>query len=201
MIAILVPFLAACTGGVDSTADAADDTTAVEAAAPGTDAGPADTEPWVVDVAEAGDAPTPHAWVRDRSTGGTDAGTAMVTGIRSARHDGYDRVVLEFDAHVPAYTIEYVDKPQYDCGSGEANFVEGDGWLQLALTGVHNHTDEGRPTTARRVDDPAGSNLRELRRICDFEAHVTWIVGVASPNEYRAFTLDQPARLIVDIRH
>ena len=43
--------------------------------------------------------------------------------------------------------------------------------------------------------------LKELESTCDFEAHVTWVLGMASPNRYRVQELSNPARLIVDVRH
>lgn len=165
---------------------------------------PTDTEPWVVETPDsAAPSPQPHGWVRGESRGGTQGrGAPTLLNVRTARQDGFDRVVFEFDTHVPQWRAEYVDRPQYECGSGEAVRLEGDGWMQVDFDGANAHTEEGRPTNApRHIADPAGENLRELRRICDFEAQVQYVVGVASPNDYRAFQLTGPARLVVDIRH
>ncbi|HUF13390.1 MAG TPA: hypothetical protein VMN78_09840 [Longimicrobiales bacterium] len=161
---------------------------------------PSDTGPWMVER-PAGATPDPSGWSTGASSGGTPGGITILRTVRTARHDGYDRVVFEFDSGVPVWRIDYVDSPQYECGSGEAVWVAGDGWLHVAFEPANAHTDEGRPTTQRRLVDPAGANLRELRRICDFEAHVDYVIGVGSPNPYRAFTLGQPARLVVDIRN
>ena len=164
---------------------------------------PMDTGAWVVDQPDGSAGPEPHPWVNGTAQGGgARSGAAMLVRVRTARQDGYDRVVFEFDSHVPAWRAEYVDRPQYECGSGEAVRVAGDGWLQVNLEPANAHTEEGRATEApRHVTDPAGANLRELRRICDFEAQVQYVIGVASPNRFRAFQLTGPARLVVDIRH
>ena len=161
---------------------------------------PMDTGAWVI-VPDEDSLPDPAGWTAGASRGGTADSIAILRTVRTARHDGYDRVVFEFDARVPGWRIEYVDSPQHECGSGEAVRVAGDGWLQVSFEPANAHTDEGRPTAQRRLVDPAGSNLRELRRICDFEAHVDYVIGVGSPNPYRAFMLRQPARLVVDIRN
>ena len=165
---------------------------------------PTDTEPWVAETPDTGGAaPSPHPWVSGESRGGTQGrGAVMLVNVRTARQDGFDRIVFEFDSHVPQWRAGYVDRPQYECGSGEAVRLEGDGWMQVGFEATNAHTEEGRPTAApRHVADPAGANLREMRRICDFEAQVQYVIGVGSPNEYRAFQLSSPARLVIDIRH
>lgn len=164
---------------------------------------PMDTGAWVAEPPATGPAPSPHPWVAGQSTGGTRAsGAATLLTVRSARQDGFDRVVFEFDTHVPEWRAEYVDSPQHECGSGEAVRLEGDGWLQVNFEMANAHTEEGRATNApRHVPDPAGTNLRELRRTCDFEAQVVYVIGLGAPNRYRAFQLSSPARLVVDVRH
>lgn len=167
--------------------------------------GPNDTEPWVATPPDSTPASAPsgeHPWVNGEASGGSQgSGAPMLVNVRTARQDGFDRIVFEFDSHVPVWRASYVDRPQYECGSGEAVRLEGDGWLQVNFEGANAHTEEGRPTAApRHVADPAGANLREMRRICDFEAQVQYVVGVGSPNRYRAFQLTGPARLVVDIQ-
>ncbi|MBA2378972.1 MAG: hypothetical protein H0V76_05295, partial [Blastocatellia bacterium] len=43
--------------------------------------------------------------------------------------------------------------------------------------------------------------VKDLKITCDFEAEVTWVAGVASPNRYRVLELKAPTRLVVDIKH
>jgi len=43
--------------------------------------------------------------------------------------------------------------------------------------------------------------LSELELTCDFEAVVTWVLGVESPNRYRIRELNGPPRLVIDIKH
>ena len=198
--------LAACGGASDERSDpdgslGSSGRPATEDERPGTIA-PTDTEPWVAERPDTGAAPSPHPWVNGESRGGTAGEIATLVTLRTARQDGYDRIVFEFDRHVPAWRADYVDRPQYECGSGEAVRLEGDGWLQVNFETTNAHTEEGRATNApRHIADPAGANLREIRRICDFEAVVEYVIGVASPNRYRAFSLSGPPRLVVDIQH
>ncbi len=122
--------------------------------------------------------------------------------IRSARNDGYDRVVFRFSDNVlPGYHLEYVDRPVRQCGSGKAVEVAGDGWLAVRLEPAQAHDERGRATVREReraLDLPV---LRELQSTCDFEGQVEWVLGVASPNRFRVLELSDPARLVVDVRH
>lgn len=122
--------------------------------------------------------------------------------VRTALHPGFDRIVFEFaGAELPGYHLEYIDKPVRQCASGEVVSIAGDGWLQVRLVPAQAHTESGEPTIGereRRLDYPV---LRELESTCDFEGHVEWVLGVASPNRYRALELAGPPRLVVDVRH
>ncbi|MEN9577856.1 MAG: hypothetical protein RJA70_865 [Pseudomonadota bacterium] len=131
----------------------------------------------------------------------SNGASARLVDVRAASHEGYDRVVLEFAEGSPGYRIEYVDKPVRQCGSGDVEPVEGQGWLSIQLFPADAHTPEGQPTVAPRERLLDLKNVRELQMTCDFEATVTWVVGVRSPNSYRVSELRQPSRLIVDIQH
>ncbi len=122
--------------------------------------------------------------------------------VRVARNEGFDRVVIEFaEGRVPDYHLEYIDKPVRQCGSGNPVPIAGDGWLEIRLFPARAHTDAGSPTIADRERILELPIIRELQMICDFEGYVEWVVGTSSPNEYRAFELSGPSRLVIDIQH
>jgi hypothetical protein len=131
-----------------------------------------------------------------------DAPPALLRDVRTARQEGFDRVVFEFAGEsLPGYHLEYVDRPVRQCGSGEPVPLAGDAWLQMRLVPANAHTEAGAPTVRERerhLDYPV---FRELESTCDFEAHVEWVLGVASPNRYRVLELSNPTRLVVDVRH
>jgi len=126
----------------------------------------------------------------------------VLRAVRTGVQPGADRLVFEFDGDgLPAWSIEYVDRPQYECGSGEAVRLRGDAWLQIRFTGAAAHTEAGEGTSGPRRRTLDMANLLELARICDFEGEVTWIAAVARPDGYTPRTLSAPARLVVDIAH
>jgi hypothetical protein len=118
-----------------------------------------------------------------------------------ARNEGFDRFVLEFMGdELPSYHVEYVDKPVRQCGSGDAVHVAGDGWLLIRLQPARAHDDDGRPTLEQRSARPVLPVVIETRLLCDFEAHVEWVLGVSAPNRFRVLELSKPARLVIDVR-
>lgn len=126
----------------------------------------------------------------------------LLTDVRSARHQDFDRVVFEFRADArPAYHVQYIDKPVRKCGSGDATPIAGDAWLELRFDGVDAHTERGSPTIAERERHVELGVVKELEQTCDFEAQVVWVIGVSRPNKYRVLALEGPHRVVVDIKH
>jgi hypothetical protein len=126
----------------------------------------------------------------------------LLKAIRTGRHTNFDRVVFEFEGNqVPGYHIEYVDKPVRNCGPGEVVQVGGYGFLLVQMVPAQAHTNEGQATIRERDLAPNLPIIKELKVLCDFEADVQWILGLSSPNRYRALELSNPARLVIDIRN
>jgi hypothetical protein len=122
--------------------------------------------------------------------------------VRAARHDGFDRVVFEFGSGAaPGYHLEYIDRPVRKCGSGAATPIAGDAWLEIRFTPANAHTPSGAPTIANRNQTVDVGVVKELEQTCDFEAVVVWVVGVGRPNAYRVMALNDPMRLVVDVKH
>ena len=125
----------------------------------------------------------------------------VLRAVRNGKQPEADRVVFEFESKLPAWQVEYVDRPVRDCGSGDAVQVAGDAWLQVRFTGAQAHTEKGVATGGARRRSLAQPIARELVRTCDFEGEVTWVIGVARPNAYTAKTMTAPYRLVIDIAH
>ena len=129
-------------------------------------------------------------------------GASTLTEVRAGLHHEYDRVVFEFGRDsLPGYHVEYVDEPIRKCGSGNVVEMAGDGWLEVRMTPARAHTEAGEATITERsrlFDMPV---LKQLELTCDFEANVTWVLGLASPNRYRVKEVPDPARLVIDVKH
>jgi hypothetical protein len=134
--------------------------------------------------------------------------TALLERIRVARHEGYDRVVFQFRNHRPGYRIEYESPPFAEDGSGNPVDVAGNAFVVVRMepvSGFDVSTGEGELVYKgpRRINgaDVGTSVVRELVRLGDFEAVLTWVVGLAEKVDFRVLALDHPARLVVDFRN
>lgn len=135
----------------------------------------------------------------------TPAGTPTthLTGVRVGSHDGYDRVVFEFDERVPGHAVEYVERPVTEDGSGDEVAVGGDGVLQVRLENARSARIDGErvePTYrgARRLTGD-GEPVVEVVSVGDFEGVVTWVLGVEGRPPFRVTKLDGPPRLVIDV--
>jgi hypothetical protein len=128
------------------------------------------------------------------------APVTTLVAIRAAHHPEatpkYDRVVLEFDGPVPLLRIEYTQQMVED-GSGKVVQIAGRAILLVQLSPARAHSDAGQPTAPRRVA-PNLPTVKEIVGAGDFEATLTYGIGLAEKSETRVLTLAGPNRLVID---
>lgn len=161
---------------------------------------PIDTRPW---IPAPGPAPAPIDWTDEpRVESGDGSAMAVLESVRTARNDGYDRVVFEFEeGRSPGFRVEYVDLPVRQCGSGQPVPLRGDTWLRVRLEPSQAHDDRGRATVRDRARVTNLPALRELHLICDYEGQVEWVLGMNAATGYRVTRLNSPSRIVVDVNH
>ena len=148
----------------------------------------------------------PDNWVRGTVTSPSTVreGVALLSAVRTGRQENFERVVFELSDQglgIPAYHVEYIDKPLIECGSGEQVFPEGDAWLEVRMEPLDAHTQEGQPTVPHRPVRTTGlENVTALYLTCDFEAVTTLVIAVRSPGRFRVFDLESPRRIVVDVQ-
>lgn len=126
---------------------------------------------------------------------------ALLRNVRAASHDGHDRVVFEFDGPMPPYSVSYTDLPVTECGSGKSVELPGTALLVARFSPANAHTEAGEASGAPRALPAAGSNILQLRQVCDFEAVVQWVVALKRAQRYTVSELANPTRLIVDLEN
>jgi hypothetical protein len=135
-------------------------------------------------------------------------GTALLERVAVGRHEGFDRVVFQFENLRPGYRVGYVERPVVEDGSGNRISVAGGAVLVARMepaSGFDLNTAEGRLVYKgpRRIEgsDAGASVVREAVRSGDFEAVLSWAVGVDRQVDFRVHALDGPPRLVVDLRN
>jgi hypothetical protein len=138
----------------------------------------------------------------------TGSEIALLERVALGRHEGYDRVVFQFRSTLPGYKVEYVQPPLKEDGSGNPVEVKGNAVVVVRMeqaSGFDLNTGEGVMTYKgpRRIDGSAAgtSVVQELVRTGDFEAVLTWAIGLSDRVDFRVRTATSPSRLIVDFRN
>jgi hypothetical protein len=127
---------------------------------------------------------------------------AQITDVRVGSHDGYDRVVIEFDEGIPPYILQAATPPLLSDPAGMEMDVAGTAFRNLVLLGGTRVTEDGELTYDGRTDfTPDFPVLAELVESGDFEATSAWYLGLHQDACARVLTLADPSRLVVDIEH
>lgn len=126
--------------------------------------------------------------------------TSTLVAIRAAHHaeatPKYDRVVFEFTDALPLLNIEYVQKMIED-GSGAPVAIAGAAILAVRFSPARAHSDSGQSTAPGRIKTKMPV-VKEIVSSGDFEAVVTYGIGVARKTQTRISTMESPHRLVID---
>ena len=134
-----------------------------------------------------------------------DAGTTPIANILDVRvgtHDGYDRLVFEFEQGIPEFTLDRAEPPFSEDASGMPLEVEGESFLGLVMRGGTKQTEAGTSSYDGPTEfEPGFSALVHAVEAGDFERQSTWYLGLADESCVRVLLLDEPPRLVIDVEH
>ena len=128
---------------------------------------------------------------------------AHLVGVRLDPEDRYDTLVLEFADHIPGYTIGYQPLPARADASGfEIPLRGANNLVQITLNPA---TADGWAGGQRTYFGPSAVSadtdvVTEAKAAGDFEATLTWVVGLRSEVPFRVQELQDPARIEVDFQ-
>ena len=127
---------------------------------------------------------------------GGKTGVANLVAARVGTQPGYERFVLQFDSAIPSYTVKRQASAVFPVGAtGQPITLSG-----TAGVVVRVHSATGANTFSGSIDIVHSEYqvLKEARQTEDFEGYVGWALGLSKAACVRAFTLTDPARLVVD---
>jgi hypothetical protein len=125
-----------------------------------------------------------------------------VSEIRTGRQEGYDRVVFEIGGTgTPGWDVRYVDEASSQ-GSGAPIEVEGEAILQVTLTGMGYPYDTGVEEWAGPDPLPGSGTavVTEVAWDATFEGTSVAFIGTTAQVPFRAYALQDPTRVVVDLR-
>jgi hypothetical protein len=197
MLAVLAAAqLAACGGGSHTTA------TTRPAAGTTTATAPATT---TTTAPQGGIDTMPGASTSPIHVAATNKETALLTDVRAARHEGFDRVVFQFRNVLPGYDVRYVSPPVHQDGSGKVVPIAGSYVARIRMENALDAdlTQASAPLTYTGPQrfTPGTPEIAELARAGGFEGVLTWVAGLQDRVDFRVSTLTGPPRLVVDFRN
>lgn len=122
--------------------------------------------------------------------------------IRAGRHDGFDRLVLEFDGGRPTYSVAYAPVARSG-GSGAPIPAGGTVALEIVLGARTIDIDDATfPRTFRPTRlTPRYPTLRTVRYGGEYEGQAVFAAGLTGRSGFRVLELTNPTRLAIDVAH
>jgi hypothetical protein len=126
---------------------------------------------------------------------------AYVSAVRLGAHQdqGYDRLVIEFGNGFPTEYVELTPRDGTsfnETSSGQAVKLKGSNGILVRIHSADMHT-----SYSGKTDWVTGyKSLAEVRVLEDFEGYINVGLGVNGPACYRAFTLKDPALIVIDVQ-
>jgi len=155
-------------------------------------------------IPDASDSPFTAATRADDGGHGSGNGLGL-TGVRTAQHPGYDRVVFDLGGTgTPGWRVEYTTDPRAE-GSGDPVTLKGTVFLQVILRGLGLPFDTGVAPFGDSTTRVPGTGTKGMAEIAPggvFEGEQQAFIGLTGTKRpFRVFALANPARVVVDVRH
>jgi len=122
--------------------------------------------------------------------------------VRTARHDGFDRVVLEFADGVPSFSLSYARLPVHDAVANAPAKIFGTAVIEIALVAYYDQKDREaihQVYPKGELDLPV---LREIKltKFNFYKAEAVFALGLQGRKGFRVQMLNNPARLLIDLK-
>lgn len=130
---------------------------------------------------------------------------AYLSDVRTGRHDeGFDRVTFEFEGGATGYLIEYVAPPITEDPSDLPVDIDGNAFLSVVFfsaSAVDLSTDTPRVTCCVSLIMTGFPSLVDLKETGDFEATLSYVLGLSEEVDFRVGMLREPYRIYIDVAH
>lgn len=144
-------------------------------------------------------------------TGGDEGVYTNLVDVRVGAHDGFDRIVFEFappspnpggKAGIPHFDLRTAKPPFSEDPSDLPIDVEGDAFVRIVFQGASGYDFDGNATyDGPRRFTPGFGTLGQVVEAGDFEATMTWILGLSRTTCGQVAQLHNPDRLVIDFHH
>ncbi|WP_344404423.1 AMIN-like domain-containing (lipo)protein [Dactylosporangium fulvum] len=154
--------------------------------------------------AAAGDLPAPTSVTPQTGTATVppwDPHPPTLVGVRTGRHEHYDRTVFDFTGGTPGYRVEYGSLVSQ--ATGTTLPVDGAATLVVVFDGAYPYDVATGASTVDlgTVHNPRLPTLRQIRSGGAVEGKISFGLGLADRVGFRVLRLTNPPRIAVDVAH
>jgi hypothetical protein len=152
--------------------------------------------------------PIPGASTDAKTSPANDnAETMYLTNVTLSSTDCSDKVVFDFEEQAPGpgFDISYqpASTAKVEDGSGNAVEIDGDAFLVVRLTPAMTAKIDGEQVTKtytgpRRLPGDPDSAVRDVVKTGDFEAQVTWVIGLDENRPFKIGVTDSSLTVEID---
>lgn len=124
---------------------------------------------------------------------------AVVTGLRVAEHEDYDRVVLDLTGEGPLGWNAFYTDSVVGQGKGDPLPLEGGSFLNVNVTGVSIPVTEEEYAAYYDGQEPIAGRVVTAYYDSTFEGRAQVAIAVDHPRPFQVFALTDPLRIVIDI--
>ncbi len=131
-------------------------------------------------------------------TGRGSGEVIVLTDVRVAEREGFDRIVLEFSGTgTPGWAVKYVDEAALE-GSGDIVTLGGDATLDISASNTTWPASDYYSGPKRLKAE--GGDTPEVYVAGTFEGYTQVLAGIDGPRApFRVYVLTEPSRLVIDV--
>lgn len=129
-------------------------------------------------------------------------GELLLTGIRVAKNNGFDRLVFEFKAGMPNYQIHFERGPAFENTAERKIRVRGRFFITINLQTLPYPESDSKYADVKLPERVRGMKLfTQMKEIEWFEGVRFFAVGLDLKRPFRVTELKNPSRLVIDFRY
>lgn len=130
---------------------------------------------------------------------------AVLDDVRLAGHDGFDRLVFDFQNGASEARFTFIERPFRRRPSNLPVDIEGEAFLEVVMSRASTADLSGdEPTIVYpgpdRISAEGTGVVTEVVKVEDFENRLAWIIGLDARAAYGFAVLDDTGHLVVDVR-
>jgi hypothetical protein len=126
----------------------------------------------------------------------------LLTSIRVAKNNGFDRLVFEFKGGIPNYLIQFERGPAFENTAERKIRVRGRYFITINLQTLPYPEDDSKDADIKLPTRTGGMKLfNQMKEIEWFEGVRFFAIGLDAKRPFRVTELKNPNRLVIDFRY